>query len=319
MQYKNYYKILGVAKNASQKDVKKAFRKLASKYHPDKNSGDKKAEEKFKEVNEAYEVLGDEEKRKKYDVLGANWQAYQQGGGSWEQYTRTRPGGASFQFEGDPSMFFGGRGRGSTGFSSFFERFFGDSTTDSFRQPYARQANSRKGQDIQSELPITLLEAYQGSKRTFEIHNQKLRIAIKPGSKTGQRLKIKGKGHPGPQGRTPGDLYIKLKILPDHRFARRGHNLIFNKTIDLYTAVLGGQVEVPTMTGSVKLKIPAGAQPGQTLRLKGKGMPHYDAPYQFGDLLVKIKVTIPDNLDRQQKELFQQLKVIGKNKEYSTH
>ena len=250
-------------------------------------------------------------------MLGANWQAYQQGGGNWEQFSRARRGGTPFHFEGDPSMFFGGSPRGRTGFSSFFERFFGESTADPFQQPFARQAGSGKGQDIQSELPITLLEAYQGSKRTFQIHNHKLRITIKPGSKSGQRLKIKGKGHPGQQGGPAGDLFIKLKVLPDHRFTRKGDQLIYKQKIDLFTAVLGGEIRVPTMTGSVKLKIPAGSQPGQTLRLKGKGMPLYDSPDNYGDLLVNVEISIPKDLSAKELDLFHQLKSMRNKEEFS--
>ncbi len=312
MNYKDYYKTLGVNKDASQAEIKKAYRKLASKYHPDKNPDDKTAEEKFKEVSEAYKVLGDPEKRKKYDTLGANWEAYEQAGSGWDQYARQRqgPGGQTFYFEGDPSEFFG---RGQSGFSSFFDMFFGEGSSDdpfeNFRTQGRRPA-AFKGQDLEAELPITLLEAYQGSQRTFELNGQKLRITIKPGAYDGQRLRLKGKGQPGRQGGEPGDLYIVLKVQPDFRFQRNEDDLIYIKDIDLYTAVLGDQIEVPTLTGQVKVTVPKGTASGKTLRLKGKGMPKYGQEGQYGDLLVKLNVQMPQNLTAEEETLFKKLKAI---------
>ena len=187
MEYKDYYKILGVDKNATPKDIKKAYRKLAAKYHPDKTKSDKAAEEKFKEVNEANEVLSDPEKREKYDTLGVNWQAYEQAGGDWRQYAQQQPGGQkTYYYEGDPSDFFGGRG-GEGGFSDFFDMFFGGRGTGGFGGRQQRSSRTFTGGDIEAELPIMLLEAYQGSKRTFELNGQKLRITIKPGSGDGQK------------------------------------------------------------------------------------------------------------------------------------
>lgn len=310
MNYKDYYNILGVSKDASQAEIKKAYRKLASKYHPDKNQGDASAEAKFKEVNEAYEVLGDPDKRQKYNTLGANWQAYQQGGGNWEQFTRGGgPGGHTFHFEGDPSEFFG---RGDSGFSSFFEMFFnnrgGRNPFDAFGR--GQGGRSFKGQDIEAELPITLLEAYQGSQRTFTLNDQTMRISIKPGAYDGQRLRIKGKGQPSMQGGEAGDLYIVLKVQADPRFKRKNDNLIYTKKIDLYTAVLGDKTEIPTMAGTVKMSIPKGSESGKVLRLKGKGMPIYDKKGQYGDLLVKLEVQLPKNLSKKEEELFQQLRSL---------
>jgi curved DNA-binding protein len=310
MKYKDYYKILGVSKDASQKEIKKAYRKLASKYHPDKNPGDEAAEEKFKEINEAKEVLSDPEKRKKYDLLGENWTAYQQGGGDWEQYTtqgrgrRGRGSGQTFQFEGDPSEFFG-----SSGHSSFFDMFFGEEARRSGQGRRGRAAF--RGGDMEAEMPITLLEAYQGSKRTFELDGKKMRITIKPGASDGQRLRLKGKGQPGVNGGPAGDLYILLKLQPDPRFHREGDNLVVDKDIDLYTAILGGKIEIPTMTGSVKLTVPQGSETGKVLRLRGKGMPKYGKT-SHGDLLVKLKVSLPKNLTTEEKSLFQKLRDLRK-------
>ena len=314
MNYKDYYKILGVKKDASQKEIKKAYRKLAAKYHPDKNQGDKTAEEKFKEVNEANEVLGDPEKRKKYDTLGKNWEAYQQGGGDWRQYTQQqRPGGGhTFTFEGDASDFFG-----SSGHSSFFDMFFGQGAGAQTRQ--GRRKRAFKGQDLEAEMAITLLEAYQGSKRTFDLHGKKMRITIKPGAYDGQRLRLKGKGQPGANGGSPGDLYIILKVQPEARFQRKGDDLIYTANVDLYTAVLGGKIEVPTMDYPVKMTIPKGSESGKTLRLKGKGMPKYKNPTEHGNLLVKLNVSLPKNLTAEEEELFKKLRAIRKGHKVDMH
>ena len=313
MKYKDYYKILGVDKNANQKDIKKAYRKLASKYHPDKNPGDKATEEKFKEINEAHEVLGDAEKRKKYDTLGANWQQYaRQGSG----------GGQSFYFEGDPSEFFGRRSRGRSGFSSFFNMFFGNEGQDPFesfradRQQKSQRQRNLRGRDMEAEMPITLMEAYHGSKRAFEINGRKMRITIKPGAYHGQKLRLRGKGQAGPSGGNAGDLYIVLKVQSDARFERQENDLIYEADIDFYTAVLGGKTEVPTMDGSVKLTIPKGSETGNTLRLKGKGMPVYGKTNVFGNLLVRLKVRIPKNLSAEEEELFKKLRSLRLRKSY---
>ncbi len=313
MNYKDYYKVLGVNKNATEKEIKKAYRKLAKKYHPDNNKGDKASEEKFKEINEANEVLSDPEKRKQYDALGANWQNYQQGGGDWQQYARQRGNsGQTFQFEGDPSEFFGGAGS-SGDFSSFFETFFGQGA----RQQSSRQRAPRKGQDVTASLPITLLEAYEGSKRTFEWKGKKMRITIKPGTKDGQKLRIKGKGEASRFGGPHGDLYIIMEIQPDARFQRKGNDLIYTTEVDLYTAVLGGKVEVPTMTGRVKLAVPKGSATERTVRLKGKGMPKNAQKSHFGDLLVQLKVKLPKTLTSEEEALFRKLQKISEDNKNS--
>lgn len=313
MNYKDYYKILGVEKDASGKDIKKAFRKLAGKYHPDKNPDNKAAEEKFKEINEANEVLSDPDKRKKYDTLGSNWEAYQQGGGDWQQYDRqTRPGGGqTYYYEGDPSEFFGGGGQG---FSSFFERFFADESSGGRGGFRGSQRAVHPGQDVEAALPITLLEAYQGSKRTFEINGKKLRITVKPGAYNGQKLRLKGKGQPSRGGGPAGDLYIVLQLQPDRRFEIDGDNLIHNTKVDLYTAILGGKINIPTLTGRVSVNIPKGTQGDKVLRLKGKGMPKYGKTGQFGELLVKFKLDLPKNLSAEEEVLFKKLQALRNSK-----
>lgn len=316
MSYKDYYKILGLAKDASAKEIKKAYRKLASEFHPDKNPGDKKAEDKFKEVNEAHEVLADPDKRKKYDTLGPEWEAYQQGGGNWEQYQRSRRpgGGQTFYYEGDPSAFFGEGESDDPGFSNFFEQFFGQGRRGGFQSGQRQRSSSFRGQDLEAEMPITLLEAFHGSKRTFELHGNKLRITIKPGAYNGQRLRIKGKGQKGHQGAANGDLYLVLHIEPDPRFTRKKDDLISNIDVDLYAAVLGGNIKVPTLSGAVSLKIPKGVQNGKILRLKGKGMPKYNKADQFGDMLVQLKIDIPKNISKEEEALFRKLQQMTSKK-----
>ena len=315
MKYRDYYKLLGVTRDASQKEIKKAFRKLASKYHPDKNPGDKASEAKFKEINEANEVLSDPAKRKKYDTLGANWETYEQGGGARSAYTsQGGPGaGQTFFYEGDPSEFFGGSRRGESGFSSFFDMFFGGSGGPESFSPYESQGRRRQssvpGRDLEAELPITLLEAYQGSSKTFELNGKKLRIRIKPGSYNGQKLRLKGKGLVGKHG-SHGDLIINLNVKPDSQYQRVGDDLIYQADIDLYTAILGGKIKVRTMSEMIQVTVPPGSKQGKTLRLKSKGMPRYGMKDIFGNLLVKINIVFPENLSDKEIELFKQLKAI---------
>ncbi|MEZ4958406.1 MAG: DnaJ C-terminal domain-containing protein [Saprospiraceae bacterium] len=311
MTYKDYYDTLGVDKNATEKEIKKAYRKLANRYHPDKNQGDKSSEEKFKEINEAYEVLGSAEKRKKYDELGANWEAYQQGGyrsqkGQGSPFGRGN-GSRTYTFEGDPSEFFGGGGD----YSSFFEQFFGSgfegATGRGSRQAGGRQ-RAFKGSDWQAEMEVTLEEAFEGSTRTFELHGQTLRIKIKPGIADGQVLKLKGKGGAGVNGGPAGDLFLKIKIKPHPAFQREGDDLFLDKTIDLFTAVLGGRMVVPTLSGNISMKVPKGTNPGSKLRLKGKGMPKYGSSGQFGDMFVRIQVQMPQKLSAEQERLFEEIR-----------
>jgi len=310
MDYKDYYTILGVAKSASQADIKKAYRSLAKKYHPDKNKGDKAAEDKFKDVSEAYEVLGDPEKRKQYDQLGANWKQYQQAGGQQRQYSG-QPGGGFQGFGGDPSDMFGG-----SGFSDFFQQFFSGGGGFSGQSGRTRAS---KGQDYEADMEITLQEAYTGTSRLLNLDNQQLRITTKPGVEDGQVLRIKGKGAPSRSGGASGDLYIKVAVARHPNFERKGDDLYTNLQVSLYTALLGGDAQVITLSGQLKLRIPEGTQNGKTLRLRGKGMPLYGKPDQHGDLYVKIEVMLPVKLSTEEKDLVKKLQELQKAKADSSY
>ncbi len=296
MEYKDYYKILGIDKKASQDEIKKAFRTLAVKYHPDKNPDNKEAEEKFKTINEANEVLSNPEKRKKYDELGENWQQHEQAGNQ-------RAGSTNNQgyYQGNASGGFGGGGQED--FSDFFEQFFGGRTQS------RRNANSEfKGGDYETEMQITLEEAYKGTNRIIEVENEKLRFTAKPGAYTDQLLRIKFKGAKGSSEAYRGDLFVRIKVMPQEQFIRKGDDLYSTNNIDLFTAVLGGEIIANTLSGQIKLKVTEGTQSGKTVRLKGKGMPVYDKTNVFGDLYIRLEVIIPDKLTDKQKELFEQLK-----------
>lgn len=307
MEYKDYYKILGVKKDASKDEIKKAFRKLALKYHPDKNKGDKNAEERFKEINEAYEVLSDDEKRKKYDQMGESYRYYQQFGGEpggfdWSQFAN-QTGGRSFTFEGDLGDFFN-----RSGYSDFFEMFFGDG--GSFgrrRQSGFGGATRMKGADLKAQIDITLREAYTGTERIFRISNESIKLKIKPGIESGHILKIEGRGEKTSRDMQPGDLLITINVLEDPIFKRKGNDLYAEIYIDLYTAVLGGKVEFDTFKGKVKIDISKGTSSGKILKLKGLGMPIYGKSNSYGDLYLTVQIKVPENLTSKEISLFKEL------------
>jgi len=312
MDYKDYYKILGVSKNASTDEIKKAYRKLAVKYHPDKNPENKEAETRFKEISEAYEVLRDPEKRKKYDQLGSNWNQFQgadAGGFDFSQFGGGRKGRSRSYFSGNMDDLFGDS---DSGFSDFFNAFFGGfgGSSEGFRQ----QAQQVKGKDLRSELTISLSEAYHGTSRLLNVNGQKLRINIKPGAFNGQELRLKGKGGKGLNGGPDGDIYLTIKVIPEKNYTVNGNNLILKTDIDLYTAVLGGKININTLSGKLNINIPKGTQNGTKLRIKGKGMPVYGKSGTFGDLLLQLNILIPTNLSKKEKELLRQLMQMNENK-----
>ena len=299
MDYKDYYKILGVDKKASQDEIKKAYRVLAVKHHPDKNPDNKVAEEQFKLANEANEVLGNSEKRKKYDELGENWQQYEKQGNQQGENPFGDNQGGRYRYESNGNDDFGGQ----TDFSDFFEQFFSGGARNG-----GGRTQNRKGGDYETEMEITLEEAYQGTSRTIQVEGEKLRITTKPGSYNDQRLRIKNKGAKGSSEDNRGDLFVKIKVKNHPDFIRKGDDLYHTQSVDLYTAVLGGEVLVSTLSGQVKIKIAEGTQNGKSIRLKGKGMVIYDKKDVFGDFYLEIKVQIPDKLTDKQRDLFEQLK-----------
>lgn len=307
MEYKDYYQILGVDRNASQKAIKAAYRKLALKFHPDKNPDDKQAEEKFKEINEAHEVLSDPAKRAKYDQLGESYRAWERMGGrpggfDWSQWASGAPGGVRVEY-GDLGDLFG------RGFSDFFNAVFGGMVGQ--RGGRARPQDRRR-RDLEQPVRITISEAYTGSTRTLRINGRQLEVKIPPGAKTGTRVRIAGQGGKDPA--LSGDLYLVIQVENDPRFLRKGDDLHVTVRVDLFTAVLGGEVAVATPEGQVLLTIPEGSQPGQTFRLRDRGMPRLRNPSSHGDLFARLKVTIPRNISEREQSLFRELAELHRKK-----
>ena len=303
MDYKDYYKILGVERSATPEDIKRAYRKLAMQYHPDRNPGDKAAEDKFKEINEAHEVLSDAQKRSRYDQLGADYSRWQQTGSpgnfNWEDwFTQTGFGrGGARTSTGRVEDIFG-----QADFSDFFNMIFGGLGSSGPRRA-AQQRPSR----VEAVAHISLEEAYHGTARTLQVDSRRLEVKIPRGAQTGTKVRMAGAAVGGPNGQN-ADVYLKIEVAEDPRYERRGDDLYTEAAVDLYAAVLGGQVNVNTLGGSVVLTIPAGTQHGQTFRLAGRGMPKLRQPDQFGDLFVRAKVTLPKNLTAEQRGLFEKLR-----------
>lgn len=302
MEYIDYYKVLGVDKNATQEDIKKAYRKLAVKLHPDLNPNDKEAQKKFQEINEANEVLSDPEKRKKYDKYGKDWKHADQFEEARQQqrHANTRQpfgdnGGEHFEFES------GGD------FSDFFESMFGGSSGRS----RSKQTKFR-GQDVEAELQINLTDTYKTHQQTFSINGKNIRITIPAGIQDRQVIKLKGHGGAGVNGGPDGDLYIRFAIKNNTLFTRQGNDLYTTIPIDLYDAVLGGEITMDTLDGKLKLKIKPETQSGTKVRLKGKGFPEYKKDGQYGDLFITYEVKLPTNLTEKQKELFKELSKLSK-------
>ena len=297
MAFIDYYQILGVDKKASDKDIKNAYRKLARKYHPDLNPNDTEANKKFQQLNEANEVLSDPEKRKKYDQYGENWQR----GEEYEQYTRqqqqNRQQGAH---TGGHASSFGDFG--SDDFSDFFQSMFGQSG----RSAGGRQAKYR-GQDYNAELQLNLRDVAETHKQTLTVNGKNIRITIPAGIENGQTIKIAGHGGPGVNGGPAGDLYITFQVANDPNFKRIGSDLYHTVKLNLYTAILGGEVTVDTLTSKVKIKVKPETQNGTKVKLKGKGLPVYKKENEFGDLYITYDIQIPVNLTEKQKKLFEEL------------
>jgi curved DNA-binding protein len=313
MAFIDYYKILGIDKTATQDDIKKAYRKLARKYHPDLNPNDKEANKQFQQINEANEALSDPEKRKKYDEYGEHWKHADQ----FEQQKQSQSQqqayqGAGNQFGGSSSRSytaddFGGAGFEGGDFSEFFESMFGSGGG----RGQGRAQAKYKGHDYQAELKLELLEAYTTHKQTLTVNGKNLRITIPAGIADGQVIKLSGQGGPGQNGGPNGDLYITFNIAPHHDFKRLNDDIYISKEIDLYTAVLGGEVTVETLDGKVKLKVSPGTQNGTKVRLKNKGFPVYKKDGHFGNLFVTYAIKVPTELTEKQKQLFEELQKLS--------
>ena len=293
MEYKDYYKILGVERKASADDIRSAYRKLAMKYHPDKNPGDKQAEDKFKDINEAYQVLSDEQKRARYDQLGSAYSDFRTSGGRpgdfrWDDWFQQQGGGQ----RGSADDVFGG---GGATFSDFFRTIFGEAVRSSARGQQMQQETG-----YQQDLSITFQEAYDGTMRQLQTNSRKLQVRIPAGVKTGSKVRVAGAG---PEGT---DLYLVIHVEDENRFEREGSDLTTTSPVSVFVLILGGEAEVDTPTGKVKLNIPAGTQPEQVFRLAGRGMPHLKNPNTKGDLFVKLKVQIPKYLSSKQIELIEE-------------
>jgi len=325
MAGKDYYKILGINTTASEKEIKQAYRGLARKYHPDINPGDKSAEEKFKEINAAYEVLSNPEKRKRYNQFGEQWEyadQFAKSGGQERVRWDFNRDGTSFEY-GDPS-----------GFGDLFSSLFGDSDIGS-----RMRRGPRRGQDIESLIEVTLEEAYHGSQRLMQLQTEepctacggtgrvgnracticggvgvkviprRLEVKIPAGVKDGSRIRIAGEGGPGLASGKKGDLYLVVKVLPHKLFERKGDDLYTEVSVLLATAILGGEVRLPTLNGSISLKIPPETQNGKVFRLAGKGMPQL-GNNKYGNMLAKVKVVLPTNLTEEEKKLFEKLQSL---------
>lgn len=323
MDYKDYYQTLGVSRSADEKEIKKAFRKLAQQYHPDRNPGDKTAEQKFKEINEAYTVLSDADKRSKYDRFGSQWEQFARAGGQaqdfdWSQWRSGASGGrGGYSRTVTPEEFeqiFGNMGGGG-GFSSFFDTLFGgagggprggvgfDTRTRGGVDP---RMQTRRAQQAEVPVQITLEEAYSGTQRLMQTEDgSRIEASIPKGVKSGSRVRMA-------RAAGAGDVYLKIEVLPHDRFTREDDNLRVTVPVDLLTAVLGGEVEVPTLERPVVLKIPAGTQNGRVIRLRGQGMPQLKQPDQRGDLLAIVAVELPTKLSEKERALFEELRRLRK-------
>lgn len=296
MEFQDYYKILNLPTTATQDEIKKSYRKLARKYHPDLNPNNKEAEKKFKEINEANEVLSNAENRKKYDQYGKDWKhadAFE----AQQKQQKTQSGrNTGQQFRQEDVGYF----------SDFFESMFGGQESQ-----YAQ--TKFRGQDLNAELQFKLTDVYKTQKQELTVNNKNIRITIPAGIENGQTIKIAGHGSPGVNGGPKGDLYITFKIVNDTQFKRDGNNLYKNEEIDLYTALLGGDIIVDTFDGKVKLKVAPETQSGKSVKLKGKGFPVYKKEGQFGDLYINYQVKLPTNLSEEEKELLSKLKTLRTN------
>jgi len=334
MQYQNYYEILGVPENATEEQIKKAFRKGARKYHPDLNPDNPEAEENFKKLNEANQVLSDPEKRQKYDQFGSQWKQYNQAGGSpedfnWSQWSTGPSSGKSSAYETrqvSPEEFEQIFGQGGGDFSDFFATLFGAAAAQDTRtgagfrqratyQPYQGSRSYQPAPHLETSLKISLGEAYHGTSRVIQkSDHDKVKAKIPPGVRTGSRIRLKGKGQPGQGGQLAGDLYLDIEVVPDPDFERKGDDLETTVFVDLYTLMLGGNIEVNTLSKTVRLDIPPETPNLTRFRLRGLGMPNLNRKKDRGDLYARVSVVLPENLTKGEQDHFSALQDLHRSK-----
>lgn len=312
MDFKDYYEVLGVPPDADEKTIKQAYRKLARQHHPDVNPGNKEAEEKFKTINEAYQALSNSEQRKKYDELRAQYQRWQQSGRqpqdfNWQNWAAQPGENANVRYATPEDLedLFGNE----SPFSDFFTSIFGQT------RGQARSGGPRKGQDVEAEIDLTLEEAYRGGTRTLQIGDRRIEARIPPGVRTGSRVRLAGQGGQGRDGGPVGDLYLVVRVLPHPNFELEGDDLHTEVPLDIYTAVVGGEVQVPTLDRPLILKIPPKTQGGRTFRLRGRGMPKPGDPKTRGDLYVRIKLVLPENMTEEELNTFRSLAAKHKSRQ----
>jgi curved DNA-binding protein len=302
MEFKDYYETLGVAPDADKKVIKQTFRQLARKHHPDMNPGDKKSEEKFKAINEAYQVLSDPEQRQKYDALRAQYQSWQKTGNhqqdfDWQNWS-PKPGASGRQYATpeDLADLFGN----DAAYSDFFASIFGQPRGRASGHRKGAAPRPRRGRDVESEVPLSLEEAFRGAERQLEMDGRRLNASLPPGVRTGSRVRLAGLGEPCQNGGPAGDLYLIVQVLPNNSFEREGDDLHLDVPVDIFTAIAGGETRIPTLERQLALKIPPRTNAGQSFRLRGKGMPHLGDPHTHGDLFARVRLVLPDALTDQE-------------------
>ena len=319
MDFKDYYEILGVPPEADEKAIRKAFRQLARKVHPDVNPGNKEAEEKFKTINEAYQVLSDVEQRKKYDELRVQYQQWQQTGGrqqdfDWQNWSAQPDQGARVQYASPEDLedLFGS----ASPYSDFFTNIFGQARRSGRGSGRRSTPSPRRGRDVEYEVDLTLEEAFHGAERLLEIDGHHIKAGIPPGVGTGSRVRLAGQGEPGHNGGPAGDLYLVVHILPNETFEREGDNLHLEVPVDIFTAIAGGEIRVPSLERPLILTIPPRTNANRSFRLRGKGMPHLGDPKTRGDLFALVRLVLPDPLTDQEVNSIRELASSRPNRSY---
>ena len=310
MDFKDYYEILGVQPNADKKVIQQTYRQLARKYHPDVNPGNKEAEEKFKTINEAYQVLSNAEQRKKYDELRGQYQQWQQAGRqkqdfNWQNWSAQQGKGAHVQYASPEDLedLFGS----DSPYSDFFTSIFGQASGSSRGRARTTSSTPRRGRDMDYEVELTLEEAFHGAERLMEIDGRRVQVSIPPGVRTGTRVRLAGRGEPGLKGGPAGDLYLIPRILPNPTFERLGDDLLIDVPVDIFTAIAGGEIRIPSLAKPLLLTIPPRTNSNQSFRLRGKGMPHLGEPRKHGDMFARVRLVLPDPLTDEEVDRIREL------------